>query len=421
MAKLQSWAYCSAYNRNMTTSTLSPTRLSTSIPVQLKSVVAPMSAEKRTMRFSVLDGSWISRFDWSTWEPYDLQFEISEEALDATRIGDGENSTALFTDAHCDDRRIGKIVDWDIEDEKLYLTCRIGTSEWAERYLQEVEDGVEPGKSVEVFITETQEVEPAEYEGEGWDRRLVKNAKRRAMKYQLCAISTVTTPAIGTVGFSAEEMSKFSEMGIRVQKLSAQVEEFMSKTAVPNPEVVPVELAAEQAPEPVATPAPAVAPVVELKAEQPPVVSSRELLEANGRIEALEIELAQQRSERRRDGISKFLAENSTKLPPAMREFNQKVSSDSGERDMNLSAFLGSLNDPMLLWFQAWVGQCFHAQVPTQPVIPPGEFNTQASNALSAEQLAAKAKKKYAELMAAGTNVTFSQALDQVIAENGVA
>lgn len=367
------------------------------------------------MRFSVLDETWIPRFDWQTWEMYDLQFAIDPAAIDVRRIGSGDDSTVMFTDDHDRDRRIGKVIGWDIEANKLYLTTRIGTSDWALRYLEEVAANVEPGKSIEVFVHETTIVEKAEFEGEGWDRKLIKREKRRATRYEIAGLSTVSVPAIGTIGFSVQELMQQTTQQNQVRSqfekltlLMEQLETFMAKQSV---QTLDVDVTGTE-------------PVAQAVESQPTsefeTIDAASLQAANARIAALELELATQRSERRSDGIAKFLAENSTRLPPAMREFQQMVKFEGGDRQMSLSQFLSALNDPMLEWFKAWVESCFHFQIQSMPVIPPGEFQSKDGSTLDVQELARLAKLRHSQLSQAGTPITYSQALDQIIAEHGV-
>lgn len=381
------------------------------ITVQCRSIESAASAvnrEARTARFSVLDDSWILRFDWDTWEMYDLQFEISDKAINRTRI---DAKTALFTDEHRDDRRIGKITDCSIKDGKVYFEVKIGNSEWGTRYMQECADGVEPGKSIEVFIEELEEVEPAIYEGEGWDRRLVQRAKKKATRYQFSGVSTVSTPAVGTVGFSADEMAGLMQLStVRLQfqqqfsTLQSQLEKLMSQTQSQTHPTT------NQTQEPIA-PAPAPAPTTEnLSADQTSTPSSgnEDVMALRSQLEALQAELAQQAADRRREGIQNFLAQNSGRITPAMREFKA--------HNFDIAAFMQSLNAEQLNYFQAWTKQCLHQVTPATAVIPPGEFrSTVQSSPLTPQQLATEAKE-YAK----ANSCDYGKAIDAVMAKHGV-
>jgi hypothetical protein len=399
-------------------STSSPIQLSpTSLPVACKAELLDTGESSdeepkkyKELRFSVLDDSWIYRFDWDTWQPYLLQFDISESAVDATRFGKTpDESVVMFTDSHYDDRRIGKVVGWEIQEGKVYFTVRVGTSEWAERYLQEIEAGVEPGKSIEVFISQMEETSPAEYEDDPVSRRrkLKTPAKRRAMKYQFSGLSTVTTPAVGTVGFnlSMEEVSQLSDMHKQVIYLEEKLE------SMSNPE--PVSSPPEPAPTSVMVPIQGVQQSLE--------VTNHELEQAKHRIASLEAELIQQRAERRAAGINAFLMENSNRLTPGMKDFSHMVKSESGDRTMNLSQFMAALPDSLLDWFQTWSKTCFQEQFPVgKRIIPSGEAKQeQAASAVDPVQLASLARKKHKELLEAGTPVTHAEAIDMVIAEHG--
>ena len=164
--------------------------------VQCKLGTPTVDQAANTVTFSALDGSWIERYDWWAGERYLLQWDLS--GADLSRV---TNGVAMFTDGHCDDRRIGKITTASIQKDALILTARVGSSEWGQRYLQEISDDVEPGKSIEAIITELETVEEATYDGKGYDAELISPAKVIARQWQLLAVSTVSIPAIGSVGF----------------------------------------------------------------------------------------------------------------------------------------------------------------------------------------------------------------------------
>ena len=164
--------------------------------VQCKLGTPTVDQAANTVTFSALDGSWIERYDWWAGERYLLQWDLS--GADLSRV---TNGVAMFTDGHCDDRRIGKITTASIQKDALILTARVGSSEWGQRYMQEISDDVEPGKSIEAIITELETVEEATYDGKGYDAELISPAKVIARQWQLLAVSTVSIPAIGSVGF----------------------------------------------------------------------------------------------------------------------------------------------------------------------------------------------------------------------------
>jgi len=164
--------------------------------VQCKMGTPSLDQASNTVTFSALDGSWMDRYDVWAGERYLLQWDLS--GADLSRV---TNGVAMFTDGHCDDRRIGKITTASIQKDSLILTARVGTSEWGQRYMQEISDDVEPGKSIEAIITELETVEEATYDGKGYDAELISPAKVIARQWQLLAVSTVSIPAIGSVGF----------------------------------------------------------------------------------------------------------------------------------------------------------------------------------------------------------------------------
>lgn len=164
--------------------------------VQCKLGTPSLDQAANTVTFSALDGSWIERYDWWAGERYLLQWDLT--GADLSRV---TNGVAMFTDGHCEDRRIGKLTNASVEKGALILTARVGSSEWGVRYLQEIADDVEPGKSIEAIITELETVEEATYDGKGYDAELLSPAKVIARKWQLLAVSTVSIPAIGSVGF----------------------------------------------------------------------------------------------------------------------------------------------------------------------------------------------------------------------------
>ena len=179
--------------------------------VQCKLGTPSVDQAANTVTFSALDGSWMDRYDCWAGERYLLQWDLS--GADLSRV---TNGVAMFTDGHCDDRRIGKLTAASIQKDALILTARVGSSEWGQRYLQEIADNVEPGKSIEAIITELETVEEATYDGKGYDAELLTPAKVIARQWQLLAVSTVSIPAIGSVGFDDDP----EEEDLRVVKRS---------------------------------------------------------------------------------------------------------------------------------------------------------------------------------------------------------
>jgi hypothetical protein len=192
-----------------------------SIEIQCKAKVSKLNKDDRTVTFSALDESWIERYDWWAGERYLLKFDLA--GMDLSRVGNG---VAMFTDDHSDDRRIGKLIAASIDNGALNLTARVGTSEWGTRYLQEVADEVEPGKSIEATILELETIEEATYDGKGWDAKLISPAKLVARVSQLTAVSTVSTPAVGTVGFRDQPTFAVQLSGNpRLPKLNAMTDQ----------------------------------------------------------------------------------------------------------------------------------------------------------------------------------------------------
>lgn len=348
--------------------------------------------DQTEIRFSILNETKIIRFDWDTWVLYDLKFDMSSDAMDTSRLqGGGSKSVILFTDDHRDDRRIGKVIDLDLEDRTLFATVRLGSSEWAKRFRQEIADDVEPGKSIEVFVHEYKVLKPAEYEGDGWNRKKVKNELRLATKWEVTGLSTVTTPAIGTVGFSLEEVQKIA---LHLERLKIVQGEEKKETM------------SEQSP----------AQITDQEALQSRLLALEAENENHKRTaDALLAELAEQRRTQRLATISQFISDNNRKLPPAMSSFSASLGENS---PTTLSGFMQSLNDDQLNWMFAWVNSFSVAVPETQRFVnAPVQTTNQPVDSI---QLAKLAKAYITDQRNHGNIVSHLEAIEHILSTHGV-
>lgn len=170
----------------------------------------------RTVRLIASDETPVERFDWENWEPYELIVSHDPKHVDLTRVNNG---VAMFFDGHPSwfgGTRLGKIKSAKLNGGRLEVEVKINRSELGDRYLQDVEDGVEPGNSIGLFIRKLEVVSEAEYIEEGRRKVLSKPAVMKAVDWELHELSAVDIPANPNAGsqfsISSQEREQLSKL-----------------------------------------------------------------------------------------------------------------------------------------------------------------------------------------------------------------
>lgn len=196
--------------------------------------------DSRLVKIYASDETPIERFSYDRWERYILVVghETSEPNFDRVRNGVClffENHPGLFSDS----KRLGKVVDSQLIDKKLILTLKLNRSPEADRYLQDVEDGTEPGNSIGLVVNKIQVIKKAVYEIDDDGYRTLKEPMvARAVDWELQEVSAVSIPANPNAGTWTNEKFNSSIEKFPVEILGdtgyEQSEGLMSKPNTPT-------------------------------------------------------------------------------------------------------------------------------------------------------------------------------------------
>ena len=191
------------------------------LPVQqitFKASKENFDIENRIVTLIASDETEIERFSYERWEPYLLTLSHKKEHVDLERVNNG---VCMFFDGHpgsffSNSKRIGKVISARLENKKLICEVKLNRSPEADRYLQDVEDGTEPGNSVGIQMKKLQLISKAVYkdsrDADG-ERELEQYARYRCIEWGIRELSAVDIPAIPSAGtFSAEDQEKFNAL-----------------------------------------------------------------------------------------------------------------------------------------------------------------------------------------------------------------
>ncbi|MGL5076112.1 MAG: hypothetical protein ACRDBG_09780 [Waterburya sp.] len=194
-------------------------------PMLFKASAGVTDVENRIVQVIASNETPVERFSWERWEEYELILSHEKSAVDLTRVNNG---VCCFFDGHpgsffSNSKRIGKVIKASLENSQLVCTVKLNRTKEADQYLQDVEDGTEPGNSVGVHIKKMELISKAKYEdSEDQDdedeerprRKLKQPARYKATSWQINELSIVDVPAISSAGrkLSAEEQQKFDAL-----------------------------------------------------------------------------------------------------------------------------------------------------------------------------------------------------------------
>lgn len=109
---------------------------------QLASAVTPSSfnTDARTFEVVFYSGATVPRFDWMRNEEYDLRFEVSDTAVDMSRLKAG--APFLRDHAATLEDTIGVVEDAWLQGGKGYARIRMSQKEDAEEIARDIQDGI---------------------------------------------------------------------------------------------------------------------------------------------------------------------------------------------------------------------------------------------------------------------------------------
>jgi Caudovirus prohead serine protease len=102
-------------------------------------------------------------------------------------------------------KKLGLITSVKFENECGFFSAKLRRSEDADQLFKDLEDGIAGGVSFGYRVHKYRVLEAAEWEGEGYNRKMKKRAKMEGIDIELFEISSVTMPADPNVGFSKSE------------------------------------------------------------------------------------------------------------------------------------------------------------------------------------------------------------------------
>lgn len=171
--------------------------------VSSNNLTSNLDVDKKIATFSFSSTEPVERWAWfeeSLEGASNRFYEILSHDTSHIRLDRVKNGVCPFLENHRMDQRLGKIIEVKVQGERAYATAKLGRSALANQYRDDVEDGVEPGKSFMYRVYKYEVVKAAEYEGEGWGRKLKTPATLKAVDWELFEVSNVSIPADFTVG-----------------------------------------------------------------------------------------------------------------------------------------------------------------------------------------------------------------------------
>ena len=103
---------------------------------------------------------------------------------------------------HSSRDKLGRVMSVTFSGDKAIATVKLRRSSEADQELLDVEDGTGgAGVSFGYRVYRYRVLEPAAYDGEGWDRKLTKMAVLEAIDLEIYEVSSCTIPADPSVGF----------------------------------------------------------------------------------------------------------------------------------------------------------------------------------------------------------------------------
>lgn len=161
--------------------------------------------EARTLTFPFSSTRAVERFVWyddNLPEGASSQFsEVISHDPAHWRLERVTEDVCPYLKDHSSHNKLGQVRSVTFSGDRAITTVKLRRSKEADQELSDIEDGTGgAGVSFGYRVFRYRVLEPAKYEGEGWDRKLIKMAVLEAIDIELYEISSCTIPADPSVG-----------------------------------------------------------------------------------------------------------------------------------------------------------------------------------------------------------------------------
>jgi HK97 family phage major capsid protein len=175
--------------------------------IQTKLLVNPLSRTFELVKGSVDEKARTATFSFSSSTPYEREFGFEtlshkREHIDTSRL---DAKACPFLLDHNWEKQIGKIVGYEITEDKAYATVKFSRSKMASEALGDMADDVKTEISVGYLPLEMKKLEGAERTVQGND----ETAEYLVTKWQILEVSLVSVPADYTVGVGRNAATQY--------------------------------------------------------------------------------------------------------------------------------------------------------------------------------------------------------------------
>lgn len=175
-----------------------------------------VDAEKNVVEFVFASPEPVERYgyfpDSQIYGRFDEVLSMDKAHVVLDRV---KNSVCMLLDNHRADQRVGKIVECTFDGESGKAKAKVGRSTFGQQYLNDIEDGTEPGKSFGYRVYKYEVVSSAKYEfDEDGYRKTIQKAVLKGVEWELFEVSLASVPADSSVGFTeyrkGEDLKEFA-------------------------------------------------------------------------------------------------------------------------------------------------------------------------------------------------------------------
>lgn len=160
--------------------------------------------ETRTLTFPFSSTRPVERWAWYSDDIPEGSSNIFDEVLSHNpshwRLERVEEGVCPYLKNHSFDTRLGKVLSVSFDGDRAVTEVKLRRTKEADEELDDARFGTSAGVSFGYRVHKYRVLKPAEYEGEGYDRRLVKKAILEGVDIELFEISSCAIPADPSVG-----------------------------------------------------------------------------------------------------------------------------------------------------------------------------------------------------------------------------
>lgn len=163
--------------------------------------------EKRTLTFPFSSTRPVERWGWFEVEGeeilgrYDEQISHLPSHWNLERV---DQKCCPFLKNHNRNAKLGVVQSVKFDSDRAFASVKLRRTKDADEFLDDLENGTAGGVSFGYLPKKYRVISSAEYEGKGWDRRLVKKAVLEAVETELYEVSNEEIPADPSVGFGKD-------------------------------------------------------------------------------------------------------------------------------------------------------------------------------------------------------------------------